>query len=1209
MGMNGYIAGSSHLSASAEKRLSALAEARKIELINYFKFIRQDLVITASNPNTIAALKNFKQQWDILKDNRTQILKNAYIKNNPHPRGEKHKLLKAPASRGYNSIHAKFHPWFKTLQTNRGYYDVFLFDTRGNLIYTVSKEEDFATNFRSRNGPWSETSLGIVYRKALMAQKDQQIFSDFKFYAPSNNAPASFIATPVFDKEKQIGVLAFQMPVDEINRIMNVSSGLGKTGEIVIFGADYLMRSDSRFTRENDILKTRKKMDIIDKAISNTPTYPQSNVLEDEKIARYAIPFNFLGTKWAIVATQEWNELNTPLISMRNNMIMTGFILLLLAATIGYLIAAGITGSVIKFATLMKTFVDNNKEIDIADPQRTDELGEMTTSLATLINAAKEHIRLKDESELIRDNAPDGIMSIDQDGTIISINKAITKIFLYEAEELVGQNINILVPRHYHIAHSNDVSYYISSRNTKRMAAGKDLVGIRKDGAEVPVTVGLSSTVMEGEGTRIIATVQDITERKLAEEKFNELSERMALILDNAGEGIFGLDINGHTTFCNQAASDMLGYTIEEMVNKSQHELIHHHYPDGKGYPREESNIYKTLKDAKAHSGDNEVFWRKNGLPLPVHYSSKPIIDDHNNVTGAVVVFHDITERKKTEEQLHKKSHELQFKTIEAETEKENAIQANKTKGDFLANMSHEIRTPMNGIVGMSELLLKNEKNELQRERLEIIKNCGDALLELINDILDLSKIEAEKLTLENISFNLHDIIADVLNILNSKADKKGLELAFRYAPGTPVTIDSDPVRIRQIILNLIGNAIKFTKKGHVYINVEASEKTKKRTSILFQISDTGIGIPKNRQSAVFDDFSQASASTTREFGGSGLGLAITKKLVQLMRGEIGLLSQEGQGSTFWFELTFPAEIEPVAEITSLRPDERNEGRILIIDEQEISPEILKEYVKDSGLNVTICHDCKVAVAELQSAAEQNKAYSATLICPPFIDFTTKQIAEEIKSNNVICGTHLIMISPFGLEVNTEELKTWGFDAFLISPVHSETLNGIIEKVLDLGSNRASDGLITKTTINREIHNQEEETIENFDAHILVAEDNMTNQIVIEQMLEDLGCRISLANNGKEALSMASGMKYDLILMDCRMPEMDGYEAATEIKSNHVLYHNIPVIALTANALAEDREKCLEAGMDDYLSKPVSDENLQAMLSKFLKAEKFKKSA
>ncbi len=395
MGLNGYMAGSLQVSREAEKHLESIAVDRKIQLGDYLESIRHDLKIVSANPNTHSAIRDFTTAWSSVPGDKTATLKNTYIKNNPNPLGEKHKLDKGPANDGYDAVHGKYHIWFRTFLETRGYYDVFLFDTQGNLIYTVFKEEDFATNFGQNGGKWANTDLGNAYRSAMSSPEGKQIFFDFKPYAPSHGVPASFISTPVFENGNRIGVLVFQMPIDEINRIMNANVGLGKTGETVIVGIDHLMRNDSKFSKTNDILKTIVKTKAVDKAIAGKKSFTHSTGYRNEDLAKYTIPFEFMGTKWAILALQGWDELNTPLYSMRNSMLVVGLILFLVVGILGYLIALTITQPIIKFVNSMNLIANGNLEIELEQANRQDELGEMAKAVLVFKENSKERKNLE----------------------------------------------------------------------------------------------------------------------------------------------------------------------------------------------------------------------------------------------------------------------------------------------------------------------------------------------------------------------------------------------------------------------------------------------------------------------------------------------------------------------------------------------------------------------------------------------------------------------------------------------------------------------------------------------------------------------------------------------------------------------------------------------------------------------------------------------
>jgi PAS domain S-box-containing protein len=537
--------------------------------------------------------------------------------------------------------------------------------------------------------------------------------------------------------------------------------------------------------------------------------------------------------------------------------------------------------------------------------------------------------------------------------------------------------------------------------------------------------------------------------------ELTNLTEKMQLILDSAGEGIFGLNLQGHSTFANKAAMEMLGYELDEMINTSQHDLIHHHYADGTLYPKEKCNIYASFKSGETRKVDSEVFWHKDGHSVPVEYTSTPIKDTDGTITGAVVVFRDITER-----QNHIETQILYTKKLEQATEE--AQRANVMKSEFLANMSHEIRTPLNGVIGASDLLRKTKTSKDQEKYLQIIAGSGDILLSLINDVLDISKIEAGELKLYFEPVTLRQLIKDALHSIRPRAAIKDIKMDVVYEGAVPVSIMGDQVRLNQVLINLLGNAVKFVEEGFITVKVEEKKTADQDVTLRFSVEDSGIGIAPDKLDTIFQKFAQADATTTKKYGGTGLGLAITQRLVDLMDGEIMVESELGVGSTFWFEITCPI-VEPAS---------------------------------------------------------------------------------------------------------TEK------DAPLLS----------------------ADVLVDKTK-------QDAATDKTLSASILLVENEMVNQMVATDMLEGIGCSVDLAENGQEALDMLSenGDKYDVILMDCMMPVMDGFEATAAIRKaeENKEYRRQTIIAMTANAMADEKDKCLKVGMDDYLSKPVKEKTLYSMLKKW----------
>ena len=681
----------------------------------------------------------------------------------------------------------------------------------------------------------------------------------------------------------------------------------------------------------------------------------------------------------------------------------------------------------------------------------------------------------------------------------------------------------------------------------------------------------LVATRLADGGAHVTCRSRDITRQKMAEDQL----EMLRSAVTHATDGIQILDsgADGVTTtiYANPAFEAITGWAVDKVVRHPLDIMI-----GWEAYWAETQALVARENEAALELQAT----RRNGDLIWLEVSSKVLERRADGTFRWVVVSRNIDDRRAARDELYRARDEAEV--------------ANKAKSQFLANMSHEIRTPMNGVLGMTELLLDTQLDALQRDYAESIRDSGAALLTLINDILDFSKVEAGKLELEQLDVDLRDTFEDVARLLSIQAHAKGLEVTAQIDAQLPALVRGDPGRIRQILLNLASNAVKFTAKGEVSLEIKVLEHTERGTRVRCEVRDTGIGIPTDRISSLFIPFMQVDSSTTRKYGGTGLGLSIVRRLVELMGGEIGVESVEGVGSVFWFTATFGPAVNRTpaayAPPTSIRG-----RRVLVVDDNATNRKVLMGQLLLCGVEPMSASSADEAIALLRQARGAGRAFDAALLDYMMPDCDGAELGRIIFQDDSLRATRLILLTSSGLRGDGELFANIGFAGYLLKPVYQRDLTDCLMLVL---ANEADTWRFrTQPMVTRHELRSQRSRSRN---RVLVAEDNLVNQKVAVRMLEKLGFRAKVVTDGRAVIAAWQAEPFDLILMDCQMPEIDGYEATRRIRLLEGNRSHIPIVALTAHAMKGDEEKCRAAGMDDYLSKPITRAKLEASLERLL---------
>jgi len=773
----------------------------------------------------------------------------------------------------------------------------------------------------------------------------------------------------------------------------------------------------------------------------------------------------------------------------------------------------------------------------------------------------------------------DGLVSIDRNGFIKSCNAAALRLFGRSADEVVGQPIAMLL---------EGLASQGFGPDRDAFSGRQPIRGLRADGSSVPLEVALCWDDTLQRGTLML---HDLSEIRKARQDLLHRDDLLQSLMDSVPDRIYFKDADSRFIRVNRALAQHFGLSDPtEAIGKSDFDFftLEHAQPAFEDEKRVMATGQPIINlEEKETFPDGRVAW--------VSTTKLPRRDASGRIVGTLGISRDITDRKRFEEELRQA--------------KINADAANRAKSEFLANMSHEIRTPMNGILGMTELALNTDLSAEQREYLQLVHSSAESLLTILNDILDFSKIEAGKLHLEEQPFLLREVVGDAVRALAVHAQRKGLELAYRVCLDVPEQVIGDPGRLRQVLLNLVGNAIKFTERGEIVVTVRSYRERSGGTCPLidtcslsqescrgtgtadsatcwlhFEVQDTGVGIPADKLATIFQPFEQADRSTTRRYGGTGLGLSICAQLVNLMGGQIAVESVENRGSKFHFTARFglggsvPVEVD-VSRLKGVR--------VLAVDDNATNRRILAELLQHWGMQPLLCASAQEALAELERASEAGTPPALVLLDAHMPDVDGFELARRI-GQTPYRDTPLIMLTSAGMPDDMTQCRSLGIGATLVKPIKQSDLQRTLLNALEGARQPVVRPASPPPAQNRQLR-------------ILLVEDNPINQKLAVRLLQKQGHAVSVAENGQQALDQVFAESFDLVLMDVQMPILDGLEATRQIRQREqTLGTHLPIIAMTAHAMQGDRERCLEAGMDGYISKPILPRELATVMAEVL---------
>ncbi len=752
--------------------------------------------------------------------------------------------------------------------------------------------------------------------------------------------------------------------------------------------------------------------------------------------------------------------------------------------------------------------------------------------------------------DALMSSAPIAVATVDRLGKVSGINPAFEKLFGYAAREIVGHSLNdLLVPEDRRSE---------AEQLDEALHAGESVVSEierrHKDGRIIQVRASAAVAEGEAEGT-VFVLYDDIRELRQAELARRQAEAHYRQLVDSASDLVWQVDREGRWTFLNPACESVYGAQPDDLLGTPFMERVDPIQADT------DMRAFRAVLDGKELADHETVHRTVSGEIKYLSFAARPLFDGHGAVVGARGTARDVTERVRVRDALEQAWAE--------------AEQAAAAKSAFLANMSHEIRTPMNGILGMTELLLDSDLTVEQRRSLELVRGSAEALLTVINDVLDFSKFDAGQFELEQIDFDLPGLIESTVRLLGTRAAERELELVCDIDASVPTFVRGDPGRLRQIVTNLVGNAIKFTHDGEVVLEAVKEHGDNGTVTIAFKVRDTGVGIPADRLHTIFEEFIQGDVSTTRRYGGTGLGLAISKTLVDKMGGEITVKSEEDWGSEFSFSLRFPLGTpQPKGERSARNATRIKGARVLVVDDNATNRRVLRAILEGAGALVDDVPSVDDGLASLKTARDLARPYGLAVVDVYMPDRDGFELAEIACNDASFADTGIMMLTSGGRRGDGQRCRELGVEGYLTKPLSRAALIEAAAAVLGAADTLPGE-LITKHSL--------EETRQR--VRVLLAEDNAVNQQVAAAMLRKRGHEVHIVTDGRAAVDAAKDAHFDVVLMDVQLPMLDGLEATRELRKLPQ-YAHVPVVALTAHALPEDRQRCLDAGMDHHLAKP-----------------------